>query len=139
MILIDVDRFKLFNNTYGHTVGDSCLKQIAGVLQSYADRHQGLALRLGGEEFGILLGKMSESQAIAMGNALRGAVRALQIEHKASEYGIATVSLGIVSSTSQERYENVSDMLTRADEALYEAKRCGRDSLRMATARQRQV
>jgi len=139
LILIDVDRFKLFNDTYGHTAGDSCLKKIAGVLQTYADRHQGLALRLGGEEFGILLGKMSESQAVAMGNALRGAVRALQIEHKASEYGIATVSLGIATSTTQERYENVSDMLTRADEALYEAKRCGRDSLRMATARQRQV
>ncbi len=131
--LIDMDRFKAFNDTYGHPGGDACLQALAGVLDGRCRRPADLAARYGGEEFVLLLPNTDAAGALAVAECIRGAVRALAIPHAGSEFGVATVSIGVATMTL-DRPQGPAALVEAADAALYEAKRAGRDAVRLADA-----
>lgn len=97
VVVIDVDLFASFNDTYGHVAGDTCLRQIGGIVELSA-RHEGdLAARYGEEEFAVLLPGCDVADAIEIAEQIRTAVRALDIEHQGSTLGTASVSAGVAS------------------------------------------
>ncbi|WGM59965.1 MULTISPECIES: GGDEF domain-containing protein [Agrobacterium] len=136
LILLDVDYFKSYNDSEGHLAGDDCLRRVAGRLRSALRRDDGdrsFVARYGGEEFVVLLDNCVLSAALAIGERLRLAVIDEAIPHLNRPDGreIVTVSLGI--AVSGDGREIIYEMVNRADVALYEAKRQGRDRLVLAS------
>ncbi|MEL6821789.1 MAG: diguanylate cyclase [Calditrichota bacterium] len=127
LVLIDIDHFKLFNDTYGHPAGDICLKSVAGALSSCLNRPGDFLARYGGEEFAVILPQTDIEGAMHVAEALRLAVKNLQIPHESSPTSDhITVSVGFTEN--QPRSNNkLSDFIAIADHALYEAKSAGRD------------
>lgn len=127
LIMIDVDRFKSFNDRYGHLAGDDCLRGIAGAIAGALRRPGDLAARYGGEEFVVVLPATDATGAREVGGAIRRAIRDVAIRHDDGVAGdLVTVSLGIAVCTPLPDVQH--DDLTRiADEALYAAKRTGRN------------
>lgn len=131
LVLIDVDRFKKYNDTYGHPAGDECLRVLAQCMQETARRPGDLAARYGGEELALILPLTGEAQAIELAHRLRQLVRARAIRHETSEKGIVTVSIGVASLGEGDSTDvTAAQLLRRADEALYTAKSAGRDAVR---------
>lgn len=130
VLLIDVDRFKAFNDTYGHQSGDECLKCIARLMQTTCAGDQQIAARYGGEELAIILPNTTMAAARAVAESLRLGVCSLNISHAASELRRVTVSIG-VAQTGPALLEPV-ELLRAADDALYQAKATGRDRVRTA-------
>lgn len=130
LLLIDVDRFKAYNDTYGHTAGDNCLKKVAQVVRLSTRRPGDRAARYGGEEMAIILPNTSEDGAVTIAHELRKRIRELAIPHVGSEKGIVTVSIGVATITSSKRQPEPAQFISRADEALYRAKSAGRDAVR---------
>jgi diguanylate cyclase (GGDEF)-like protein len=126
LLMIDVDHFKLFNDTYGHLEGDTCLSRIGEVLAGIASATGGFAARYGGEEFSLMLPKTGASQALEIGETARVAVQALTIPHLTSNYQAVTVSVGVASFRPNAAL-NPNDLLEAADASLYVAKRNGRN------------
>ncbi len=130
LIMLDIDYFKQFNDAYGHAAGDACLVRIGRCLDRLFQRPEECAIRLGGEEFAVLLPTTSAEAAITHGERIRAAVRKLDIQHTSAPLGRVSVSVGVASAT---RFDAVSaevmfDRLMQvADEALYVAKNTGRD------------
>ena len=132
LILCDIDFYKAYNDTYGHLAGDDCLKKIAHVLEHYARRAGDMAARYGGEEFVIILPETSSSEATHIADEIRMAVEDLQILHKASEVSDhITVSLGVATQIPT-RNNKPHGLINLADEAMYEAKRKGRNQVIVA-------
>src|SRR5262249_24823927 len=127
LALCDVDFFKAYNDHYGHQAGDECLRQVARVLQGACRRPADLAARYGGEEFALVLPETGVGGAVQVGEAVRTAILELQVPHEHS--GIArhvTLSVGIAGvlpgmDTDAER------LIATADQALYQAKKLGRN------------
>ena len=130
LLLIDVDKFKNYNDLYGHRAGDLCLKQIAAALSSTVRRPSDLVARYGGEEFVVLLPNTEASGAHTVASEILAAVRSLKIAHAAWDLGIVTVSIGIAFSPPQPVLD-AARLIERADQALYAAKQAGRDRLMM--------
>ncbi len=129
LILIDIDYFKLFNDTYGHQPGDDCLKQVASVLENECKKSTDLAARYGGEEFVILLPDTSAENALLVANRIREHINQLQIEHESSDTSnCVTISQGI-SCLLPNGVISSEELLERADKALYSAKENGRDQV----------
>jgi diguanylate cyclase (GGDEF)-like protein len=126
LLLVDVDKFKDYNDLYGHGGGDLCLKRIAQALQDTVRRPADLVARYGGEEFAILLPDTDEDGALTIARQLLAAIRALGIPHHACERGIVTISIGIAVATPPPVIDPVL-LVERADQALYAAKQAGRD------------
>ena len=124
VMLIDLDHFKSINDQYGHPAGDAVLKLFADVVNSVA-RRSDIVGRLGGEEFAIILPTTSTEEALEFSARLHEAVGQAVLK-----YGDAiinyTVSIGLAASSTA-RVNNLDNLLTRADLALYQAKRNGRD------------
>ena len=133
VILLDVDRFKVFNDTYGHPGGDACLQALAGVLHNGCRRPADLPARYGGEEFVLLLPNTDAAGAFAVAECIRGKMRALAIPHAGSEHGVVTVSIG-VAVMALDGPQGPAALVEAADAALYQAKRAGRNTVRMAGA-----
>lgn len=133
VIMIDVDRFKAFNDTYGHPGGDACLQALAGVLKGRCRRPADLSARYGGEEFVLLLPNTDAAGALVVAECIRAAVRRLEIPHAGSEFGFATVSIGVAAMVPG-RPQGPAALVEAADAALYEAKRAGRNAVRLADA-----
>ncbi len=132
LVLVDVDYFKLFNDTYGHGAGDDCLREIAEVIASAARRPGDLAARLGGEEFTVLLCDTGTEGALAVASQIQSAIEQLAIAHettRVSNADIMSVSIGVVSMMPAPMI-GPSVLLYRADEALYAAKQDGRNCTR---------
>jgi len=140
LILVDVDFFKKYNDTYGHQAGDRCLQQVATALSSITHRPADLASRYGGEEFAILLPNTSQENAAMLAERLRKKVESLKIEHKSSELGSVTISLGVscckpvwdfTGNTPDEEQKVTfpAMLLTASDNALYVAKEAGRNQI----------
>lgn len=131
LLLVDVDHFKLYNDHYGHQAGDEVLRRLGAVLDSFARRPMDLAVRLGGEEFALLLYGVDEHSLAQLAEELRMAVQSLQMGHLGSPTAaVVTVSLGwalAVGDTPEGLYQ-------RADQALYEAKDAGRNQAIGASA-----
>jgi len=132
IIMCDIDRFKLYNDTYGHPAGDKVLRRIADTLKSQV-RASDQVFRYGGEEYAILLPEHNTDEAEKVAERLKAAVDALGIEHTAYDTGTVTISFGV--ATSRNNIENGcrwTEVLKRADEALYQAKESGRNCIQTA-------
>jgi diguanylate cyclase (GGDEF)-like protein len=134
VVLLDVDQFKRFNDTYGHLEGDACLRLVAARLRAVARRPGDLAARYGGEEFVLILPATDAAGAALLAHEVRGAVRDLGIPHAASHHGLVTVSVGVATAVPWPG-EDVSALLALADAALFRAKAEGRDLVRAAPVR----
>ena len=125
--LLDVDHFKLFNDSYGHGAGDECLKAVGRALNGCIKRAGDMAARYGGEEFAVILPEADISAAGTVAEEVRAAVQALGIPHGRSTAGNAvTVSVGIASLVPSED-ALPSDLWAMADRLLYAAKEGGRN------------
>jgi diguanylate cyclase (GGDEF)-like protein len=122
VLMIDIDKFKGLNDTYGHPVGDEVLKSVAGAITT-AVRDQDVPARIGGEEFAVLLRNPGPAVALEVGERVRQAVRELDL----ADIGVpgVSVSVGVAHATGPE--EPIHALVDRADRALLRAKRAGRD------------
>jgi diguanylate cyclase (GGDEF)-like protein len=122
-LVIDVDFFKQYNDTYGHQVGDECLKRVARGIRETCGRQIDLVGRFGGEEFVVLLQGTNPAGAMRVGEAIRSCVEELGIAHAASAAApVVTVSVGISQATC-DSHTDLETLFQRADAALYRAKR----------------
>ena len=126
IIMIDVDHFKLFNDTYGHQAGDECLKRVAVQAALAATRAGDLAARYGGEEFAVILGETNGEGARWVANLIRQRVNDLRMSHHPSSYRFVTVSCGVVAVVPNAGI-SLEKFLQSADHALYLAKEQGRN------------
>lgn len=127
LILCDVDDFKAYNDTYGHQQGDEALRAIADSLKSTVQRPGDIVARYGGEEFGIILPGTTSVGAARIAESIQAAIQTLAIPHVNSQVSACvTLSLGIASITAQSPV-SPEQMVKQADQALYQAKRQGRN------------
>lgn len=127
VLILDVDNFKDFNDTFGHPAGDDCLKQLASVVDSNLARPGDFVSRYGGEEFAVILPSTDRAGAIRVAERLRKAVEGLSIEHAPSaQHPVVTVSIG-GATTDAVDCDVAKELVSEADERLYEAKRAGRN------------
>lgn len=124
-LLFDIDRFKVYNDTFGHPQGDRLIRRIAAAAQSIFSRREDLVFRLGGEEFGVVYRASSEANGTAMANRLLTAVEKLNEPAPAGPQKALTVSAGLVL-TEGEADLSADEVFRYADEALYRAKQLGR-------------
>lgn len=129
VIIMDIDKFKSYNDTYGHLEGDECIKKIAKVLDRYFKRPADLAARWGGEEFSCLLPDTDSESALILAEGLRKEIEKLNIEHRVYERGHITISLGISTYLPQKGDDDFAKIMVEADKALYEAKESGRNKV----------
>ncbi len=140
LIYVDLDQFKVVNDTCGHPAGDQLLREVTGLLQTRVRANDVLA-RLGGDEFGVLLENCAPDQALRIADALRQAIRDLRFEWDTSSLQIGA-SIGIVEINHQT--ESVATLLSAADIACYSAKDGGRNRVQVydpasASARHREM
>ena len=127
LILIDIDYFKGFNDTYGHQLGDDCLKEVASLLSKSCLNPQDMAARYGGEEFVALLSGTTEDEALKVANRFREMLSTAEIKHEDSDVSeYVTVSMGIATHDTATPY-NAKELIEAADKALYKAKDTGRN------------
>lgn len=127
VLMIDIDFFKRYNDTYGHQEGDECLRKVAGVLKETVADTDGFAARYGGEEFIAVLPDMGEAEAFHTAGKLLEEIRNLKIPHSrndASEY--VTISVGGTCGNT-EVFWDAQAYISRADQALYRSKQEGRN------------
>ncbi|MBC5811040.1 MAG: GGDEF domain-containing protein [Candidatus Eremiobacteraeota bacterium] len=139
VLIVDVDDFKRYNDTFGHPAGDAALRAVARIILSTLRRSPDCACRIGGEEFAIVLPESDEPGAIAVGERVRRGVERLGIlQGKGASHAALTVSVGVAST--EDRPGADAEALTRAaDRALYEAKESGRNCVRLATTAKRSL
>lgn len=132
LIMIDIDEFKAFNDVYGHLAGDECLKSIADTFNRIISRSNDLVARYGGEEFCVILPDTCEQGAVAVAESLRRDVMKLDIKHSASKvHKSVTISLGVASLVPT-RESQPAQLISYADQALYQSKANGRNTLTCA-------
>lgn len=126
-ILLDIDFFKAFNDTYGHLAGDGCLKEVARTVQIASQRPADLTARYGGEEFAVLLPATEREGAVIVAERIRKEVERLGILHASSGINdVVTVSLGVATLVPS-LDDSPLELLSKADKALYQAKAGGRN------------
>ncbi len=128
LLMIDVDHFKHYNDTYGHPEGDACLTRLGETLSGIAADTIGFAGRYGGEEFCLLLPNVDVDRAKEIGEQVRAAVQALAMPHRTSSHKLVTVSVG-VACTRPNDTQRPGDLIEAADAALYAAKHRGRNTV----------
>lgn len=135
LLLIDVDHFKAYNDTYGHPAGDDVLRQLAGIFGSGCRGNRDLVARYGGEEFAVILPDAPFDAAMEVAIRLSENLRSLRIPHKFSSTGFVTVSIGVACTA--ESGADPAALLKICDEALYAAKAGGRDQVHGSDSRKR--
>src|SRR5438552_3338651 len=128
LLMIDVDHFKLYNDTYGHPEGDACLTRLGEALAGIAGDTMGFAGRYGGEEFCLLLPNTSPQRALEIGETVRATVQDLGLPHITSSHRTATVSVGVAATLPSDA-QTPGDLIEAADAALYAAKHRGRNTV----------
>ena len=130
LLMIDIDFFKQYNDTYGHLKGDECLKQIATVLSNNMNRPGDFVARYGGEEFCILIPDTDMDGAITFAEMVHSAIVALKIDNPGSEVSkYLTISIGIAAIVPKHD-DSYMDLIYTSDKALYKAKSDGRNIIR---------
>ncbi|PHV07050.1 REC domain-containing diguanylate cyclase [Janthinobacterium sp. BJB412] len=130
LVVLDVDHFKLYNDTLGHPAGDACLARVAQAVASHALRPTDLAARYGGEEFVLLFAETDADSAHLLAEAVRAHVEALQLPHPRSPTSPwITVSIG-VSTIHPNQFDSTEALFVAADRAMYVAKEGGRNQVR---------
>jgi diguanylate cyclase (GGDEF)-like protein len=127
LLLTDVDRFKAYNDLYGHQAGDEVLKRVAQCMRDIVRRPADVVARYGGEEFVAILPGTDEDGAFFIADAFREALFGLGIAHTGGDKGVVTASVGLATFTDRDTGVNSTELVRRADEALYNAKGAGRD------------
>ncbi len=122
VLMIDIDKFKGLNDTYGHPVGDQVLRSVAGAITA-AVRDEDVPARIGGEEFAVLLRNPGPAVALEIGERVRRAVRELDL----ADVGVPGVSVSVGVANASGPDEPIESLVDRADHALLRAKRAGRD------------
>ncbi|MDT8860266.1 PAS domain S-box protein [Alkalihalobacillus sp. MEB130] len=131
VIMIDIDCFKLYNDTYGHQQGDICLKKVARTLKAILNRPKDFVARYGGEEFSVILPDTDEKGAAYLAEKLRSSIEQLNLPHIHSTVKpMVTISLGI-SSVIPVLGSSYKELIESADKALYKAKKNGRNQVNM--------
>jgi len=128
LVIIDIDYFKQFNDTYGHPKGDEVLQQVSLEFSLIVKRPGDSVARYGGEEFVFLLPNTNQAGAEHLAEETRARIERLAIHHKenkASSSGVVTISLGVATLNFKEA--SPDELLKRADDNLYKAKTCGRN------------
>lgn len=132
LLVLDIDHFKKFNDTFGHLVGDDCLKMVAGCIRRFVTRPQDLAARYGGEEFVVMLPDTPTSGAVRVAERIRGEIEKTAFRVSGEQVHL-TISVGVCSVTPS-KADATKEIFKRADEALYEAKGRGRNGVVVWTA-----
>ncbi len=133
LLVIDVDMFKCYNDVYGHIGGDECLRCIATMIAGTTPSGRGIAARIGGEEFAVILPDTELEEALKIGDEIRQAVAATALPNAGSSHGVQTVSVG-VATRIPEVNTSVMSLLAASDHALYRAKYLGRNRVEFAPA-----
>ncbi len=136
LLMVDIDYFKNYNDTYGHLQGDQCLIQVAQCLSHYP--FEGLTTRYGGEEFVTIIVPADRENITPLVEEIRKSIQALQIRHEDSPFGVVTVSIGYVVhkaekpalQNSNNQTDNLEAFISKADQALYQAKENGRNQIK---------
>lgn len=129
VIMLDIDFFKQFNDTYGHTAGDRCITMVASALNRAVRRAADLTVRYGGEEFACVLPNTSHEEAMAIAQNIRDRVSALAIPHENSKVApYVTISIGVATATCSPNMDPVNWIMA-ADSQLYRAKAAGRNGV----------
>ena len=130
LLLIDIDHFKKFNDTYGHSLGDQVLKVVARLL-THCVEDKGTPARYGGEEFAIILPRLDATEARKIAETIRVTISSKQIANRegGQTYGTITLSVGVAQYMAN---ESIGSLIDRADEALYKAKSGGRNRVQLA-------
>lgn len=129
LAMIDIDHFKLFNDHYGHSAGDVCLKQVAEVIAASLKRGQDMASRFGGEEFAVLMPDTDSAGAQSVAKRILDRIHAMQIPHKMAPDDLyVTISIGVGSCMPSSDGAPL-DLLRCADRALYGSKNSGRGTI----------
>ncbi len=131
LLLIDVDQFKAYNDTYGHAAGDRCLIAIARIIRATAQQRGNLCVRLGGEEFAVLIPGARVSDAFLVAEEICLGVRTLSLPHQGNPHGVVTVSIGVAAVVPTSNNEGA--LFEAADSALYRAKNRGRNRVEEAS------
>ncbi|GAB4523907.1 MAG: hypothetical protein Tsb0014_01920 [Pleurocapsa sp.] len=127
LILCDIDYFKLYNDNYGHPIGDYCLQQVALAIECAMDSYDGLVARYGGEEFAVILPSTDGNKALHVAENIKLSVNKLNIAHQKSPIDeFVTLSLGVFSVIPNPQ-SSPELLIACADKALYEAKAQGRN------------
>jgi diguanylate cyclase (GGDEF)-like protein len=126
LIMLDIDHFKAFNDTYGHVSGDQCLREIARAMAATISRVTDLVARYGGEEFVVLLPETPLKGATILAEKVRKCISNLDLPHRGSSMGHVTASLGVVSGRFHTG-SSIMDVVQAADLELYAAKAGGRN------------
>jgi diguanylate cyclase (GGDEF)-like protein len=126
LVMLDLDHFKHFNDTFGHQVGDILLKEVAGAIKSRV-RAGDLACRFGGEEFSLIISEVDTQGTYRCVDNIREAIKHLALHHRGQTLGTITISAGI--ATFPAHGSNAEDLMRAADDALYRAKKGGRDRI----------
>lgn len=124
LVMLDLDHFKHFNDTFGHQVGDVLLKEVAGVVRSRV-RAGDLACRFGGEEFALIIAEVDAEGAQRCMETIRESIKHLSLHERGQTLGTITVSAGVASYPANA--DTPEELVRHADEALYRAKKAGRD------------
>lgn len=133
LIMVDIDYFKKYNDTYGHLQGDECLKTVANILSSVLNNYDGFVARYSGEEFIIVLSNANKDAILLIANRILSTLKASNLPHRTSEIKpYLTVSMGIVSSVPVADV-HYTQYIQCADEALYESKQNGRNQYTIKT------
>jgi two-component system cell cycle response regulator len=129
LVVLDVDHFKLYNDTLGHPAGDACLQQVAQAIAAHAMRPTDLAARYGGEEFVLLFAETEADAAHRLAESIRADIEALQIPHPRSTTSAwLTVSIGVATILPRQ-LDNTELLFVAADRAMYVAKEGGRNQV----------
>jgi diguanylate cyclase (GGDEF)-like protein len=126
LLMLDVDQFKVYNDTYGHQRGDSCLKQVAEACMDVVSRPGDLVARFGGEEFVVILPNTEGDGAMHVADEICEALRSRRLPHGGNPLGIVTISIGCATLVPKFG-KHAANLIQIADEALYKAKQGGRD------------
>jgi diguanylate cyclase (GGDEF)-like protein len=132
VIILDIDHFKQYNDTFGHQGGDAALKTVARTMAKCVQRRSDLFARYGGEEFAAILPGTTIEAAARIAESMRAAVAALGMEHPENEGGIVTVSAGAATQYA-DRDATLAGLLEAADAFLYRAKAAGRNRVETTT------
>lgn len=127
LLMMDIDRFKLFNDTYGHPEGDRCLRAVAGAMRAAVEGESPVPARIGGEEMALILPGRTLAQAQILAERICACVEALAIPHAGNETNGAVVTLSIGCAERPCGADFVEPLIGEADQMLYEAKRTGRN------------
>ena len=130
LVMVDVDHFKKFNDTYGHLMGDKVLQYVGKLLRDFCPEPM-LAVRYGGEEFAVIMPALTANKSAELANALREKIQAIRIKQKKSGEVISsiTASFGVAESRQE---DSINTLIERADKALYSAKEGGRNQVKIA-------